>query len=111
MAIRLDVVSGLKKDLAEFQGYGIWRDLTSFKAVSRNSASQFCDSTVSLKTDFNIWIFSSLYSGRTVTPSSFTAHSVLADCILLFVLPVFHTYFFSLSVIPSPASHHRIPRT
>lgn len=73
VAIRLDVVSGLKKDLAEFQGDGIWRDRTSFKAVSRSSASRFCDSTVSLKTDFNVWISSSLYSGRTVTPSSFAS--------------------------------------
>lgn len=70
VAIRSDVVSGLKKDLAEFQGYGIWQALTSFKAVSRNSASQISDSTVSFKTDFNIWIFSSLYSGRAMMPSS-----------------------------------------
>lgn len=112
VAIRLDVVSGLKKDLAEFQGDGIWRDRTSFKAVSRSSASRFCDSTVSLKTDFNVWISSSLYSGRTVTPSSFASTFCFSWLHFAVCAPCFSTRISPpLSVIPSPASHHQILRT
>lgn len=84
----------LSLDLAEFQGYGIWQDLTSFRTVSRNSASRISDSTVSFKTDFNIWISSSLYSGRAMMSSSLAAHCVSTDCILPCLCCFFHTYFF-----------------
>lgn len=70
---------------------GLWNLARSH--LFQNS-SQFSDLAVSLTTDFNIWVFSSLYRDRALILSRFTARPVLAGCILLRLCPWFFTQIF-----------------